>query len=57
MNDMRVNLSELHRRTGAVVDCVVHGEVVVIEKREKPVAEMRAARPSAPGFPVEHREL
>jgi antitoxin (DNA-binding transcriptional repressor) of toxin-antitoxin stability system len=56
MNDMRVSLRELHRRTGAVVDSVVRGGVVVIEKRGKPVAEMRAALPSAPGFPAEHWE-
>jgi len=51
---MRVNLRELHRRTGAVVESVIRGEVVVIEKRGKPVAEMRAARPAAPGFPAAH---
>lgn len=56
MSDMRVNLRELHRRTGAVVECVVRGEVVIVEKMGKPVAEMRAARPSAPGFPAEHWE-
>jgi len=51
---MKVNLRELHRRTGAIVECVTRGEVVVIEKRGKPVAEMRAARPAAPGFPASH---
>jgi len=56
MNDMRVNLHELRRRTGAIVERVVCGEVVVIEKRGKPFAEMRAAKPSAPGFPAEHWE-
>ena len=53
---MRVNLRELHRRTGAVVECVARGEVVVIEKRGRVVAEMRPARPSAPGFPPSHWE-
>ena len=53
---MRVNLRELHRRTGAVVDRVVRGEVVVIEKRGKVVAEIRPPRPSAPGFPAAHWE-
>ena len=53
---MRVNLRELHRRTGAVVESVVRGEVVVIEKRGRAVAEMRPARPSAPGFPASHWE-
>lgn len=56
MSDMRVNLRELHRRTGTVVERVVRGEVVVIEKRGKVVAEMRPARPSAPGFPAAHWE-
>lgn len=56
MCDVRVNLRELHRRTGAVVESVVRGEVVVIEKRGKPVAEMRPARPAAPGFPAAHWE-
>ena len=53
---MRVNLRELHRRTGAVVESVVRGEVVVIEKRGKVVAEMRPARALAPGFPAGHWE-
>jgi antitoxin (DNA-binding transcriptional repressor) of toxin-antitoxin stability system len=56
MSGMRVNLRELHRRTGAVVECVARGEAVIIEKSGKPVAEMRAARPSGPGFPAEHWE-
>ena len=54
MCDMRVNLRELHRRTGAVVERVVCGEVVVVEKRGKIVAEIRPARPAAPGFPAAH---
>ena len=53
---MRVNLRELHRRTGAVVELVTRGEVVVIEKRGKVVAEIRPARPSAPGFSARHWE-
>ena len=55
MCDMkRLNVRELHRRTGAVVDQVAHGEIVVIEKRGVPLAEMRPAGPAAVGFPPEH---
>jgi antitoxin (DNA-binding transcriptional repressor) of toxin-antitoxin stability system len=53
---MRVNLRELHRRTGAVVDLAAHGDVVVIERRGVPVAEIRPVRPPAPGFPAGHWE-
>jgi antitoxin (DNA-binding transcriptional repressor) of toxin-antitoxin stability system len=53
---MRVNVRELHRRTGAVIDLVARGDVVVVEKRGVPVVEMRPARPSAPGFPAAHWE-
>jgi prevent-host-death family protein len=56
MCDMRVNIRELHRRTGAVVDSVAHGDVIVIEKRGVPVAEIRPVRPSAVGFPAAHWE-
>jgi antitoxin (DNA-binding transcriptional repressor) of toxin-antitoxin stability system len=49
-------MRELHRRTGAVVDSVIRGEVVIVEKRGTPVAEMRPARPAAPGFPASHWE-
>ncbi len=56
MCDMRVNVRELHRRTGLVVDRVASGDVVVIEKRGVVVAEMRPARPAAPGFPAAHWE-
>lgn len=55
MCDMRrVNVRELHRHTGAVVEQVARGDVVVIEKRGVPVAEMRPARPAATGFSPEH---
>ncbi len=53
---MRVNLRELHRRTGAVVDRAARGDVVVIEKRGVPVAELRPVSPAAPGFPGGHWE-
>ena len=58
MCDMkRLNVRELHRRTGAVVEGVARGDVVVIEKRGVPMAEMRPAKPAAPGFPPEHWKL
>lgn len=50
----RLNVRELHRRTGAVIDQVSRGDVVVIEKRGVPMAEMRPVRPAAPGFPLGH---
>ena len=51
---MRVNIRELHRRTGAVVDLAAHGDVIVIERRGLPVAEIRPVGPSAVGFPAAH---
>jgi prevent-host-death family protein len=54
MCDMRVNVRELRRRTGAVVSRVALGDIVVIEKRGVPVAELRPARTSAVGFPPDH---
>ena len=52
-----LNVRELHHRTGAIVDEVARGDVVIIEKRGVPVAEMRPARPAAKGFPRGHWEL
>ena len=52
-----VNVRELHRRTGAVIDEVARGEVIVVEKRGVPVAEMRPARKKAVGFPPQHWEF
>jgi prevent-host-death family protein len=52
-----VNLRELHRRTGAVVEEASRGEVIVIEKRGVPVAEIRPSRRQAVGFPPEHWEF
>jgi prevent-host-death family protein len=54
MCDMTVNLRELHRRTGAVVERVARGEVIVIEKRGKVVAEISPAANVSPGFPATH---
>lgn len=53
---MRVNIRELHRRTGAVVELAARGDVVIIERRGVPVVEMKPARPAAPGFPAAHWE-
>ena len=50
----RLNVRELHRRTGALVEQVYRGDVIIIEKRGVPMAEMHPARPMAPGFPPEH---
>ena len=55
MCDMRrVNLRELHRHTGTVVEQAARGDIIVIEKRGVPVAEIRPARPAAPGFLPDH---
>jgi prevent-host-death family protein len=57
MCDMRrLNVRELHRHTGAVVDQVTQGEVVIILKRGTPVVEMRPAAKIGAGFPPEHWE-
>jgi antitoxin (DNA-binding transcriptional repressor) of toxin-antitoxin stability system len=50
----RLNVRELHRHTGAVVDQVADGDVVIIEKRGVPVVEMRPVGPIGAGFPAEH---
>ena len=47
----RLNVRDLHHRTGAIVDQVARGDVVVILKRGVPVAEMRPVSPAAQGFP------
>ena len=46
----RVNVRELHHRTGAIIDAVSHGDVVVVEKRGTPVAEIRPLVQPSPGF-------
>lgn len=58
MSDMsRLNARELHRHTGAVLDRVAQGEVVVIEKRGVPVAEMHPPGAAKAGFPSGHWEF
>lgn len=58
MCDMRrLNVRELHRRTGAVVEEVSRGKAVVIEKRGVPMAELRPLRTAARGFPPSHWEF
>jgi len=52
----RLNVRELHHRTGAIIDQVAGGDVVLIVKRGVPVAELRPASPAATGFPAEHWE-
>lgn len=50
----RVNMRELHHRTGAIVDLVIGGDIVLIEKRGTPVAEIRPLPSRAKGIPAEH---
>ena len=53
----RLNVRELHRRTGAIVDEVAGGDIIVVEKRGVPVVEMcPVQRPIPKGFPTEHWE-
>ncbi len=52
----RLNVRELHRRTGAVIDEVARGGVVLVEKRGVLVAEIRPAPPQGKGFPPGHWE-
>ena len=47
----RLNVRELHHRTGAIVDQVARGNAIVIEKRGVPVAELRPVTRAAKGFP------
>jgi antitoxin (DNA-binding transcriptional repressor) of toxin-antitoxin stability system len=44
-----VNVRELHERTGAIVDLVAEGNVVVVVKRGRRVAELRPAEGAAHG--------
>jgi len=37
----RVNVRELHERTGSIVDLAAEGHVVTVVKRGRPVAELR----------------
>ena len=37
----RASVRDLHMRTGAIVDRAARGQVIVIEKRGVPVAELR----------------
>jgi prevent-host-death family protein len=52
----KLNVRELHHRTGAIIDEVAGGDVVLIVKRGVPVAELRPASPVAKGFPPGHWE-
>jgi antitoxin (DNA-binding transcriptional repressor) of toxin-antitoxin stability system len=44
----KVSVSDLHARTGAIVDEASEGSVIVIEKDGTPVAEMRPMKRVAP---------
>ena len=37
----RINVRELHERTGALVELAAEGHVLVVEKRGVPMAELR----------------
>ena len=52
----RVNLRELHHHTGALIDDVAKGHVILVEKRGVPVAEIHPVRRRAAGIPIEHWE-
>ena len=49
-----VNVRELHHHTGATVDHVAAGNVVIIEKRGVPVAEIRPIARRARRIPASH---
>lgn len=53
----RVNVRELHHHTGATVDHVAAGNVVIVEKRGVPVAEIRPITRRAARIPKEHWEF
>jgi prevent-host-death family protein len=44
----KISISDLHARTGAVVDEASAGSVIVIEKHGMPVAELRPMKRVAP---------
>jgi prevent-host-death family protein len=43
-----VTIRELHNHSGDVVDRAAHGEQITITRAGKPIAELRALRPSLP---------
>jgi antitoxin (DNA-binding transcriptional repressor) of toxin-antitoxin stability system len=43
----KASIRDLHMRTGALVQEAADGEVIIIEKRGVPVAELRRLRPTA----------
>lgn len=55
MGHMRkLNARELHLKTGAILDQVAAGDVIVIERRGVVVAELRPAGPQESVFPAAH---
>jgi prevent-host-death family protein len=52
----QLSVRELHHRTGAIINEVAGGDVVIIVKRGVPVAELRPVTPAAKGFPPQHWE-
>jgi prevent-host-death family protein len=45
-----VSIRELHMRTGALVQEAADGEVIIIEKRGVPVAQLQRRRTTAEAF-------
>jgi prevent-host-death family protein len=45
-----VSIRELHMRTGALVQEAADGEVIIIEKRGVPVAQLQRKRTAAEAF-------
>jgi hypothetical protein len=49
-NMKTVSIRELHMRTGALVQEAADGEVIIIEKRGVPVAQLQRQRTAAEAF-------
>jgi len=50
------SIRELHLRTGAIVDEAAKGKVIVIARRGKPVAEIRAIHRKTPAQAIKDLE-
>ena len=50
------SIRELHEHTGAIVDEAAKGKVIVIARRGKPVAEIRAIRRKTPAEAIKELE-
>jgi len=52
----KTSISELHLRTGSLVNEAARGEVIVIERRGVPLAELRPVRRKTPADMVREIE-